>query len=149
MKKLLLTTTIALLTAFGISASAKDKAALPAISGYDAVSYHTEGKAMRGSGFHTSTHKGQTYLFASKENKALFDANPSKYKPAFNGWCAYGVSVGKKFHTDPNVFAIVNNKLYLNLDSGIQKKWNAAQKKLIKNADKKWPGIKAKGISTL
>ena len=147
MIKLILTT--ALLMGFTINAAAKDDHMNTAIGGYDAVSYFTVNKAVRGSGFHTATHNSQVYLFSSKENKSLFEKNPSKYAPQYNGWCAYGVSVGKKFHTDPNVFAIVNNKLYLNLDSGIQKKWNAAQKKLIKDADKKWPGIKAKGISTL
>ena len=145
--KLILTT--ALLMGFAINATAKDNHMNTAIGGYDPVSYFTDNKAVRGSGFHTATHNSQVYLFSSKKNKKTFEKNPSMYAPKYNGWCAYGVSVGKKFHTDPNVFAIVNNKLYLNLDSSIQKKWNASQKKLIKNADKKWPSIKDKGISVL
>ena len=149
MKKTLLTITIALLTSFSFSALAKDSAALPAIGGYDPVSYHTENKAVRGSGYHAATHKKQTYLFSSKENKALFEAAPAKYVPAFNGWCAYGVAVKKKFHTDPNVFAIVDGKLYLNLDKGIQEKWNAERAALITKAHVNWKKIKRKSASSL
>ncbi len=145
--KLILTTVI--LMGLYSSAFAADDHMSTAIGGYDAVSYFTDNKAVRGSGYHTATHDGQVYLFSNKKNKGMFEKNPAKYAPQYNGWCAYGASVGKKFHSDPNIFAVVNNKLYLNLDADIQKKWNKSRNKKIKTADKKWEKIKSKEITSL
>ncbi len=92
----------------------------PGIGGYDPVAYFTEGTPQRGSGYHVADYKGVSYAFASEENKELFEANPRKYVPAYGGWCAYGVAVGKKFVADPQVWKIVNGTLYLNLDRDIQ-----------------------------
>lgn len=118
------------------------------VSGYDLVSYH-KGGPVKGSGYHVSEHDGVTYLFASKENKASFDKNPDKYLPAYGGWCAFGVSVGKKFHSDPLAWRVVNGKLYLNLDADIQSKWLEDVPGRIKTADAKWPGIRDKAASEL
>ena len=40
--------------------------------------------------------------------------------PAYGGFCAYGVALGKKFDDDPRYWKIVDGKLYLNLDGDIQ-----------------------------
>ena len=128
---------------------AADDHSTPAIGGYDPVAYFTVNKPVRGSGFHAASYDGQTYLFASKANKETFESNPNKYAPQFNGWCAYGVSVNKKFHSDPTVFAVVDNKLYLNLDKEIQKTWNKSQKNNIRKGHKKWSKIKNKPVASL
>ena len=121
----------------------------PGISGYDPVSYFTEGKPQRGSGYHVADYKGVTYAFASEEHKDMFEANPEKYAPAYGGWCAYGVAVGKKFVTDPEVWKIVNGKLYLNLDRGIQSKWNKDIPGYIKTGNENWKEIRDKAPSDL
>jgi YHS domain-containing protein len=97
---------------------------LVGVQGYDLVSYLTNGKPMRGNGNHTVEHHGATYQFKNKENKEAFAKDPHKYLPAYGGYCAYGVAVGKKFVGDPHVWKIVDNKLYLNLDNKIQGIWN-------------------------
>lgn len=130
-------------------AFASDENANTAISGYDPVAYFKQNEAVRGSGMHTAEHAGQTYLFASEENKAEFSKNPAKYAPQFGGYCAFGVSKGKKFFSDPTVFAVVNGKLYLNLNKDIQAKWNAEQAQLIKDANGEWTKIRSKKISSL
>jgi len=84
----------------------------PGISGYDPVAYFTEGKPVKGNGYNVVDFRGVTYAFASEENKEMFEANPEKYVPAYGGWCAYGVAVGKKFVADPEVWKIVKGKLY-------------------------------------
>ncbi len=114
----------------------------PGLSGYDPVSYFTEGTPQRGSGYHVADYKGVTYAFTSEEHKELFQANPSKYAPAYGGWCAYGVAVGKKFVTDPTVWKIVNGTLYVNLDRGIQSKWNQDVPGYIVTADANWTEIR-------
>ncbi len=120
-----------------------------AISGYDPVAYFETGRPTRGSGFHTATHHGVTYLFANKEHQEKFNANPEKYTPQYGGYCAYGVAVGKKFYTDPTAWKIVDGKLYLNLDSKIQSKWNEDIRGYIKQADSNWTAIQDKHPSEL
>ena len=121
----------------------------PGISGYDPVSYFTEGKAQRGSGYYMADYEGVTYAFASEENKEKFEANPEKYAPAYGGWCAYGVAVGKKFVANPEVWKIVGGKLYLNLDRDIQSKWKKDIPGYIKTADNNWTEIREKAPSDL
>ncbi len=121
----------------------------PGISGYDLVAYFTDGKPMRGSGYQVSVFEGVTYAFASEEHKEMFEANPEKYVPAYGGYCAYGVAVGKKFVTDPEVWRIVDGTLYLNLDRGIQRTWEKDVPGYIKKADVNWSEIKDKAASDL
>ena len=121
----------------------------PGISGYDPVAYFTDGKPMRGSGYHVADFEGVTYAFANNEHKEMFEANPAKYVPAYGGYCAYGVAVGKKFVVDPEAWKIVKGTLYLNLDRDIQKKWQKDVSGYIKKADGNWPKIKDKPASDL
>ncbi|MEO8047004.1 MAG: YHS domain-containing (seleno)protein [Nitrospirota bacterium] len=121
----------------------------PGISGYDPVAYFTEGKPERGSGYHVTVVDGVTYVFANAEHRKMFEANPQKYLPAYGGYCAYGVAVGKKFVADPEVWKIVQGKLYLNLDKGIQQKWGKDIPNYIKKADVNWIEIKEKAPSDL
>ena len=119
------------------------------VLGYDLVSYHTEGKAVRGDGNNLVVVDGVTYLFANEENKNAFDKDPEKYLPAYGGYCAFGVSVGKKFVGDPEVWKIVDGTLYLNLDRSIQKKWFEDIPGNIVKADQNWPQIKDKAPEDL
>ena len=121
----------------------------PGISGYDLVAYFTDGKPTRGSGYQVSVFEGVTYAFASEEHKEMFEANPEKYVPAYGGHCAYGVAVGKKFVTDPEVWRIVDGTLYLNLDRDIQRTWEKDVPGYIKKADANWSEIKDKAASDL
>ena len=121
----------------------------PGISGYDPVAYFTDGKAMKGSGYHVADYKGVTYAFASKDHKQLFEDNPEKYVPAYGGYCAYGVAVGKKFVSDPEAWKVVDGTLYLNLDKDIQSKWLQDVPGYIKKSEAKWKEIKDKAPSDL
>jgi len=121
----------------------------PGLSGYDPVAYFTDGKAVRGSGFHVTVQDGVTYAFASDEHKTLFKQSPEKYMPAYGGYCAYGVALAKKFVADPEVWKIVGGKLYLNLDKGIQQKWEKDIPGYITKAEKNWGEIKDKNASDL
>lgn len=134
----------------GITAFAADSAnSVTAVSGYDVVSYHTVGEATRGNGHNVAVHDGVTYLFANADNLKTFEANPEQYVPAYGGWCAFGVSVGKKFVSDPEAWKIVDGKLYLNLDANIQADWLKDVPGRIKAADSKWVAIKDKAPSEL
>ncbi|HSG30854.1 MAG TPA: YHS domain-containing (seleno)protein [Thermodesulfobacteriota bacterium] len=119
------------------------------VNGYDLVTYQTDKRPLRGNGNYVATHNGVTYLFTSEENKNTFTKNPDKYLPAYGGWCAFGVSVGKKFSADPEVWEVVDGKLYMNLDNGIKTMWIKDIPGNIKKANNHWPNIKDKSPSEL
>lgn len=121
----------------------------PGMSGYDPVAYFTDGKAMRGSGDHVTVIEGVTYVFATAEHRKMFAANPQNYLPAYGGYCAYGLGVGKKFVADPEVWKSVDGKLYLNLDKSIQQKWEKDIPGYIKKGDANWVTMKDKEPSDL
>ena len=56
---------------------------------------------------------------ASEGNLEAFESSPTRYVPRFGGFCAFGVSVGKKFDGDPLVYKLHEGKLYLNLNPEI------------------------------
>ena len=120
-----------------------------AIGGYDPVAYFEVSRPTTGNGYHTATYNGATYLFSSKKNQERFETNPAKYAPQFGGYCAYGVSVGKKFFSDPQRWKIVDGKLYLNLGKAIQKKFNADVAGALAKAEVHWERIKDKAPSEL
>jgi hypothetical protein len=109
-----------------------------ALHGYDAVAYFNRGKPIAGHADIALANEDATYRFASKSNLDAFAANPARYKPQFGGFCAFGASVGAKFDGDPTVWKIVDGKLYLNLDTGIQKEWVKDIPGNIQKADTNW-----------
>jgi YHS domain-containing protein len=121
----------------------------PGLSGYDPVAYFTEARPTRGSGYHVTVHDGVTYAFANEEHKKMFTASPQKYLPAYGGYCAYGVAIGKKFVADPEVWKVVDGILYLNLAKGIQDKWQKDIPGHIKKANANWSDIKDKAPGDL
>ena len=121
-----------------INADEKDLA----IKGYDPVAYFTDQQAKLGISAYSATYKGATYHFASKENKERFEANPTEYVPQYGGYCAFGVAMNKKFDTDPEAWKVVDNKLYLNLDKSVQKRWLEDTAGYITSADSNWTNIK-------
>ena len=140
---------LALVGLTGTVHAASAENSTPAVQGYDVVSYQSGKRPIRGNGHFTANHEGATYLFSSQENLNTFKANPDRYAPAYGGYCAYGVSVGKKFVGDPEVWRVVNNRLYLNLDASIQDEWFKDVPGHIKSADAKWEEIKDKDPSSL
>lgn len=131
-------TTVGIVTADGKPAKGL------AVHGYDVVSYFTEGKPVKGNAKFAVIQSEATYRFSSQANLDTFKANPAKYEPAYGGFCAYGVSVGAKFDGDPTLWKIVDGRLYLNLDPGIQEAWLKDVPGAIKKAEVNWPGIKGK-----
>ena len=117
--------------------------------GYDLVSYRTGEKPLRGNGNHLVEHDGTTFLFINDANKKKFESNPAKFLPAYGGFCAFGVSVGKKFVGDPDVWEIVDGQLYVNLDNKIKGLWIEDVAGNIKKANNNWPRIQGTAPSDL
>jgi YHS domain-containing protein len=113
-----------------------------AIKGYDTVSYFTKGAPTKGSNKFTAAHNGAIYQFSSAENRDLFQSEPGKYAPQYGGFCAFGVTMNRKFDTDPTAWHIRGDKLYLNLNKDVQKKWVTDIPGYIDIAQGNWGGIK-------
>lgn len=143
---------MALVVLFGFAGNAKAADytnSTPAVQGYDVVSYQTGKRPVRGNGHFVSVYDGASYQFSSADNQKLFESKPEKYAPAYGGFCAFGASVGKKFIGDPEVWRVVDGKLYLNLDTRIQSQWLKDVPGRIKSADANWRKIEDKDPASL
>ena len=112
-----------------------------ALKGYDTVAYFTDGKPVKGSKKFTAEHNGATWHFASAENRDLFTADPDKYAPQYGGYCAWAVSQGDTASGDPIVWAIVDDKLYVNYIDDVGATWRKDPEGFIKLADANWPTV--------
>lgn len=112
-----------------------------AVAGYDPVAYFNDGKPVAGSKDFTYEYKGATWRFASAANLAAFKAAPDKYAPQYGGYCAWAVSQGYTAKGDPKFWKIVDGKLYLNYDAGVQKKWEQDIPGFIGKANGNWPKV--------
>ena len=128
-----------------VSADANDLA----IHGYDAVSYFTDSKAIKGYQKYTATYKSAIYQFSSAENRNKFKQDPEQYAPQFGGFCAMGVALNKKLDTDPTAWKIVDGKLYLNLNEAVQTKWLSDVPGYLTTANRIWSGIQGVSIAQL
>ncbi|WP_259673618.1 YHS domain-containing (seleno)protein [Jezberella montanilacus] len=112
-----------------------------AVSGYDTVAYFTEGKPVKGDPAITANYQGAEWRFANTANRDKFSAQPDKYAPQYGGYCAWAVSQGNTASADPQRWTIVKDKLYLNYDEAVQKKWEVNIPDFIQQADKNWPKV--------
>jgi YHS domain-containing protein len=112
-----------------------------AIQGYDPVAFFTDPKPVKGKPEFPARRNSAVYYFASKEHRELFKKDPSKYEPAFGGYCAYGVSRGKLVEIDVEAFQIVDGRLLLQYSKGVRDDFNKDTKGNLGKADGKWPGL--------
>lgn len=115
-----------------------------AVGGYDPVAYFTEGKPVAGNKDIAFAWQGVAWRFASDGNRDKFKENPQAYAPQYGGYCAYAVAEGSTVKGDPKVWKIVDGKLYLNYDSGVQKLWEKDIPGHIAKANRNWPGVLGK-----
>jgi YHS domain-containing protein len=85
-----------------------------AIMGYDTVAYFVLGKPTKGDPKYESLWNEARWFFASAEHRDLFRQDPERYSPRFGGFCAMGLALGYLAIADPEVWTIVDGKLYLN-----------------------------------
>lgn len=84
-----------------------------ALKGYDVVAYFSGNMAQPGASDQQVDFDGMRYRFSSAQNKAAFSADPDRYLPQFGGYCAMGISKGKKFESDPTLWKVIDGKLYV------------------------------------
>jgi YHS domain-containing protein len=112
-----------------------------ALQGYDAVSFFTDGKPVKGDSEHSVTWRGATYLFASAEHEAAFQQDPAKYEPQFGGFCAWAVSRGYTAKIDISTWQVVGDRLIFNYSRDVQKRFNQDVAGNLAKADQNWPKV--------
>ena len=115
-----------------------------AVGGYDPVAYFTEKKPVAGKADITLEHEGVIWRFGSTANRDAFKADPARYAPQYGGYCAWAVSQGYTAKGDPNVWSLVEGKLYLNYNRSVQTGWEKDTPGNIKKGDANWPRVLGK-----
>ena len=127
-----------------------------AIHGYDPVAYFSltqsavgtpQPRAIPGKASISAEWNGAKWAFSSEENREKFLADPQKYAPAYDGHCAYGVSKGGKVPANPNLWRIVDGKLYLNIHPPVVGFWEEDITGNIVLADQNWTQSESKPAS--
>jgi hypothetical protein len=91
---------------------AADKGLL-AIKGYDPVAYFTLGKPAPGLPEFEHAWNEHLYRFSTAAHRELFKADPVRYAPQFNNFCAMALSKGELVEADPENWLISEGKLYV------------------------------------
>jgi YHS domain-containing protein len=81
--------------------------------GHDVVAYFTQSAHKKGDPAINSVIDGVTFRFASAEHKVLFDKEPKKYIPQYNGYCANGIVYGIPWGGDADSWRVIDGKLYI------------------------------------
>ena len=118
------------------SAEGEDKHLM--LFGHDVVAYFTESRHRKGDPAIKSVIDGVTFRFATAEHKALFDKEPSKYIPQYNGYCANGIVYGIPWGGDADSWRIINGKLYTFGGKGSRDGFYVDVPRNIALADKYW-----------
>jgi len=119
-----------------------------AIDGHDTVAYHNVGenaphKAVKGSTTWVAEWKGAKWLFTSAADRDLFAANPGRFAPAYNGYCANALSQGEGLvKTDGSHWQIFDGRLYTFYAAQGRERWLAGDHREYKiAADRAWKQI--------
>jgi len=128
-----------------------------AMSGYDPVAYFDlkqaplggkQPEAVPGKANITAEYNGATWAFASEEHREKFLADPAKYAPAYDGHCAFGISKGGKVPGNPNLWRIVDGKLYLNITPAVVGFWESDIPGNLTKAEDNWTAKEAAPASS-
>lgn len=142
----ILTAALCAIAVFGLSAASpvdpvnKDRKGI-ALKGYDPVAYFEQGRPVKGSPEFRHEWNGATWHFTSAATRDTFKSSPEKFAPQYGGYCAWAVSNNYTADADPEAWKIVNGRLYVNYNKGVQKKWEPEAARRISDADRNWPAL--------
>lgn len=83
------------------------------IYGMDPVSYFTEPEPLRGRSDFEFIWNNVPWHFASAANRDIFKSAPEIYAPQFGGHGAMGIARGYVSDSDPAMYAVFKQRLYL------------------------------------
>lgn len=109
-----------------------------ALGGFDAVSYRQDGGPTKGDAALASDYDGATYWFVSEANRTQFLEAPTRYLPAYSGFCAITLALGRVTCPDYTNFKIEGDQLFLFEVTGFtngRTLWNSDSTTFRKQAD--------------
>ncbi|WP_460753772.1 YHS domain-containing (seleno)protein [Marinomonas epiphytica] len=116
-----------------------------AIGGHDVLDYYREGiegssPVEKGTKKFIVTWKGAEWHFASQASADKFAANPNKYVPRYNGFCANALALGEGLiPTSGQVWEFFGEELHLFFAERGRQRWlNGDWKTFQAQADKAW-----------
>ena len=110
-----------------------------ALGGYDPITYFSEGQPKKGDPKIEATFNGALYHFVSQDDRATFEKDPTKYAPAYGGFCGYAASIGKVRPADPLIWTIVDGRLIVQHTKSADELWKQDVAGNKAKADKYWP----------
>lgn len=128
MKKLALAAALTLTANIAVAGDQYIDGSGYALGGYDPVAYWSleqsavgekQPEAVPGDASITTEYNGSTWAFSTEENRDKFAADPAKWAPQYDGHCAYGVGQGGKVPANPNLWRIIDEKLYVNINPAV------------------------------
>ena len=84
-----------------------------AIKGYDPVAYFTLQRATVGVAQFEYQWDEHRWQFANAKHRDLFKADPVRYAPQFENFCAVALARGEVREASPEYWLIIDGKLYL------------------------------------
>lgn len=112
-----------------------------ALGGYCPVAYVAMNKAIKGAPAISVEHEGHHILLANEKAKAMFEADPEKYRVAYDGWCATAMAMGKELASDPTVFTRVDGVTYLFSSEDAKKMFETDSHGTIDKAAAQWAAL--------
>lgn len=120
-----------------------------AIGSHDSVGYHTakareDHQAIKGVKKYSVSYLGANWYFASQSSADKFSADPAKYTPRYNGFCANALSLGEGLiATDGQVWEFFGDQLHLFYAERGRQRWLKGDwKRYQKEANNAWSQLK-------
>lgn len=109
-----------------------------AIKGYDAVAYFTKGQPIKGKSEFEFDWNDAQWLFSNAAHRDMFASDPERYAPRFGDNCSMGLALGKLATANPEVWTIVDGKLYLYFSKGAADSFQQNTVENMKKAEANW-----------
>lgn len=114
-----------------------------ALWGYDPVAYHTDQKAVKGKHHYEFVWNNVSWVFASQANLEVFKADPDFYAPQFGGHGALAMARGYVSGSNPQVWALYKDKLYLFYSFPARAAWAQALEQHIQRGTSNWQQLES------
>jgi len=111
------------------------------LDGYDILTYYTNSYPLKGAPEYQVEFQGVKWHFTSKTNMNKFQRNPGMYVPEFGGYCVWAIAHGRLTGGLPNIWKIVDGRLYLFCSESSKEKWMKQRELIIRFAQENWPEI--------
>lgn len=112
-----------------------------ALDGYCPVAYHVLKKAVKGKAEFSTTYDENTYHFVNAKAKKMFDKDPGKFLPEYDGYCATAMSMGKKLKSNPKLFTLYKGHTYLFSSKKAKNMYDKNPGMFVKKADKEFAAL--------